>query len=162
MTKESETLLSSLSTQREHVLGILEGLSEEDLQRPLLPSQWTCAGLVHHLAIDVERFWFRAVVAGEPWPDDEPDNAWQVPAGLTASAVLDLYRREVERADAIIAATSLDTPPAWWPADLFGGWRLDDVREIVLHVIAETACHAGHLDAARELIDGQQWIVLTK
>jgi Protein of unknown function (DUF664). len=72
----------------------------------MLPSQWTCAGLVHHLAIDVERFWFRAVVAGEPWPDDEPGNAWQVPAGLTAGAVLDLYRREDRAADAIIAATS--------------------------------------------------------
>ena len=80
MTKESQTLLSSLANQREHVLGILEGLSAEDLQRPMLPSQWTCAGLVHHLAIDVEWFWFRAVVAGEPWPDDEPGNAWQVPA----------------------------------------------------------------------------------
>ena len=162
MTKETETLLASLNSQREHVLGILDGLPAEALRRPVLPSGWTCLGLVRHLALDVERFWFRAVVAGEPWPDDEPDNAWQVPAGLTASAVLDLYRREVERADAIIAATSLDSPPAWWPADLFGSWRLDDVREIVLHVIAETACHAGHLDAARELIDGQQWIVLTK
>ena len=161
MTKESQTLLSSLATQREHVLGILEGLSAEDLQRPMMPSQWTCAGLVHHLAIDVERFWFRAVIAGETVPGD-PGNAWQVPADLTAGAVLDLYRREIARADAIMAATSLDSPPAWWPADLFGSWRLDDVREIVLHVIAETACHAGHLDAARELIDGQQWIVLTK
>jgi uncharacterized damage-inducible protein DinB len=120
------------------------------------------AGLVHHLAIDVERFWFRAVVAGEPMPDDEPDNAWQVPADLTATAVLDTYRRETELADAIIAATSLDSPPAWWPEDLFGSWRLDDLREILLHVIAETACHAGHLDAARELIDGRQWIVLTE
>ena len=161
MTKESETLLSSLSTQREHVLGILEGLSEEDLRRPMLPSQWSCAGLVHHLAIDVERFWFRAVIAGEKVPGDEPDNAWQVPADLTGGAVLDLYRREIELAGGIIAATSLDSPPAWWPDDLFGGWRLSDVREIVLHVIAETACHAGHLDAARELIDGQQWVVLT-
>jgi hypothetical protein len=44
---------------------------------------------------------------------------------------------------------------------VFGGWRLDDVREIVLHVIAETSCHAGHLDAVRELIDSRQWIVLT-
>ena len=95
-------------------------------------------------------------------PGDEPDDAWQVPAGLTAGAVLDLYRREIGLADAIIAATSLDSPPAWWPDDLFGGWRLTDLREIVLHVIAETACHAGHLDAARELIDGQQWVVLTK
>ena len=67
----------------------------EDLRRPILPSQWTCAGLVHHLAIDVERFWFRAVVAGEQLPEDEPDNAWQVPADLTATAVLDAYRREI-------------------------------------------------------------------
>jgi len=72
MTKESQALLSSLADQRHHVLGVLEGLSEEDLRRPMLPSQWTCAGLVHHLAIDVERFWFRAVVAGEQLPDDEP------------------------------------------------------------------------------------------
>jgi uncharacterized damage-inducible protein DinB len=161
LTRDSQALLSSLATQRAHVLGSLEGLSEEDLQRPILPSQWTCAGLVHHLAIDVERFWFRAVVAGEPMPADEQDNAWQVPAGLTAAAVLNAYRRETELADAIMAATSLDSPPAWWPEDQFGSWRLDDVREILLHVIAETACHAGHLDAARELIDGQQWIVLT-
>lgn len=95
-------------------------------------------------------------------PDDEPDNAWHVPTELTAAAVLDGYRREMERADAIIVATSLDSAPAWWPEDLFGSWRLDDLREIVLHVIAETACHAGHLDAARELIDGRQWIVLTE
>ena len=162
MTEESQALLSSLANQREHVLGILEGLSEEDLRRPMLPSQWSCAGLVHHLAIDVERFWFRAVIAGEKVPGDEPDNAWQVPADLTGGAVLDLYRREIELAGGIIAATSLDSPPAWWPDDLFGGWRLSDVREIVLHVIAETACHAGHLDAARELIDGQQWVVLTE
>jgi Protein of unknown function (DUF664) len=88
------------------VLGIVEGLSEEDPRRPMLPSGWTCAGLVRHLAIDVERFWFRAVVAGEPVPEDEPDNAWQVPAGMTAAAVLDAYRREIQLAEAIIAATS--------------------------------------------------------
>jgi uncharacterized damage-inducible protein DinB len=161
-TTESQALVSSLADQRDHVLGILEGLSEEDLLRPVLPSGWTCAGLVHHLAMDVERFWFRAVVAGEPIPDEEPDNAWQVPAGLTAAMVLDSYRREIGLADAIIAANSLDSPPAWWPEDLFGSWRLDDLREILLHVIAETATHAGHLDAARELIDGRQWIVLTE
>jgi hypothetical protein len=79
VTKESQALLSSLSTQRDHVLGILEGLAEEELRRPMLPSQWTCAGLVHHLAIDVERFWFRAVVAGEKMPGDEPDDAWRFP-----------------------------------------------------------------------------------
>jgi uncharacterized damage-inducible protein DinB len=162
VTKERQALVSSLAEQRRHVLGIVEGLSEEDLGRPILPSGWTCAGLVHHLAIDVERFWFRVVVAGEPVPDDEPDNAWQVPVGVTAAAVLDGYRREIELADAIVAATSVDSAPAWWPEDLFGSWRLDDLREILLHVIAETATHGGHLDAARELIDGRQWVVLTE
>ena len=57
MTTESQALVSSLADQRHHVLGILEGLSEQDMQRPVLPSRWTCAGLVHHLMIDVERFW---------------------------------------------------------------------------------------------------------
>ena len=42
------------------------------------------------------------------------------------------------------------------------GPALGDLREILLHVIAETATHAGHLDAARELINGRQWIVLTE
>src|SRR5258708_32913275 len=139
MTKESQVLLSSLGAQRNHVLGILEGLSEEDLRRPILPSHWTCAGLVHHLAIDVERFWFRAVVAGEPMPDDEPDNAWQVPADLTATAVLDAYQREIELADAIIAATSLDSPPAWGPEDLFCRWRVGRLAPRLPPVDPETA-----------------------
>lgn len=47
------------------MLGILENLPEEALLRPVLPTGWTCAGLVQHLALDVERFWFRQVMAGE-------------------------------------------------------------------------------------------------
>jgi hypothetical protein len=43
---------------------------------------------------------------------------------------------------------------------MFGDWKLSTVREVILHVIVETACHAGHLDAARELLDGRQWFVM--
>lgn len=162
MSAESRTLLSTLNSQREHVLGILDGLSEEDLRRPVLPSGWTCLGLVHHLALDVERFWFRGAVAGEPVESDESDDdAWQVSPEVPAQAVLESYRREIELANAIITATPLDAAPAWWPEELFGNWRLDDLREIMLHVITETAVHAGHLDAVRELIDGRTWLVLT-
>lgn len=53
----------------------------------------------------------------------------------SAEVVLLGYRRNIERADAIIASSSLDTPPAWWPEGLFGSWRLHSVREIVLHGI---------------------------
>ena len=65
-TPEVEALLACLDSQREHVLGILDGLDEASLRRPVLPSGWSCLGLVQHLAVDVERFWFRGVVAGEP------------------------------------------------------------------------------------------------
>ena len=87
VTKESQALFSCLADQRNHVLGILEGLSDEDLQRPLLPSHWTCAGLVHHLAIDVERFWFRAVVAGEPLPDPSAGHPRAAPSSATWSGL---------------------------------------------------------------------------
>ena len=160
MTKESQAFVSSLANQRNHVLGILEGLSEEDLRRPILPSHWTCAGLVHHLAIDVERVWFRAVVAGEPMPDDERITPGRCPR-TDGHRGAGRYRRD--RPCRCHHRRYFPTAhPAWWPEDLFGSWRLNDLREILLHVIAETATHADHLDAARELIDGRQWTVLTE
>ncbi len=161
---ESEALLGYLNAQRRHVLGILEGLDEEALRRPVLPSGWSCLGMVQHLALDDERFWFRGIVAGDETVIDQAtgasDDAWQVDPDVPAGAVLDLYRQEIDAANAIIAATPLDAAPAWWPEELFGGWRLDNLREVVLHVLTETSVHAGHLDAARELIDGKTWLVL--
>jgi Protein of unknown function (DUF664) len=164
LSSESKALLSYLNIQRDHVLGILAGLDEESLRRPVLPSGWTCLGLVQHLALDVERFWFRCVVAGEQTAIDglaEITNAWEVGPDVPAETVFDVYRQEISLANAIITATPLDAAPAWWPDDLFGDWRIDDLREIVLHVMTETATHAGHLDAVRELIDGRSWLVLT-
>ena len=162
MIKENEVFVASLSAQRDHVLGILEGLPEEALRRPVLPSGWTCLGLVRHLAIDVERFWFRSIMAGQQVEPRESDAAvWQVAPDEPAESVFGLYRREIELADAIIAVTPLDTAPARWP-DEWASWRFGDLRETMPHVITETACHAGHLDAARELIDGRTWLILTE
>jgi uncharacterized damage-inducible protein DinB len=158
---EREVLLAHLSAQRRHVVGILDGLDEAALRRPVLPSGWTCLGVVRHLALDVERFWFRAVVAGERVDLETGDGAWRVPAEVPASAVFELYQQEIDRADAIVSARSLDSDPAWWPAEIFPGLPSEKLRETVLHVITETATHAGHLDAARELIDGRLWMVVT-
>jgi len=159
-----DTLIASLQTAREHILGALDGLDPSDLHRAVLPSGWTALGLVNHLTVDVERFWFSAVVRGDPATiasfETESD-AWQIPHDADGEAILTAYRTECERADAVLATADLDAAPAWWPQDLFGDFRLDTVGEVLLHVIVETTCHAGHLDAARELIDGRQWIVLT-
>jgi hypothetical protein len=119
---------------------------------------------MQHLALDDERFWFCAVVAGEQTLTDTVAAEgwhWQLAPDTRPGDVFDLYRREIERANAIIGATPLDAPPAWWP-DFFGSFRLDSVRDIMLHVITETACHAGHADAVRELIDGRTWLIITE
>jgi uncharacterized damage-inducible protein DinB len=160
MDATRDALLYTLDYQREHVLGTLEGLDAATLRRPILPTGWNCVGMVQHLAFDVERFWFRETVAGEQ-VDDGPvsQSAWIVPSAMEPEEVLGLYRQEIDRANEIIRATPLEAEPKYW-ADHFGDWRLSTLRSVLLHVIAETACHAGHLDVARELIDGKTWLVL--
>jgi uncharacterized damage-inducible protein DinB len=166
-TQSSDTaaLLQCLAVQREHVFGILDGLDETELRQPVLPSGWTSLGMVKHLALDVERFWFGAVAAGDPVAIDglaKGDQAWQVSSAVPSGDVFQLYRQEIAQADHIIEASSLDAEPSWWPGDHFDDRRDYTLQKIILHVIAETACHAGHLDAVRELIDGRKWLVLTE
>lgn len=167
MNAELNALKEALDGQREHVLGILEGLSEQDLRRPVLPTGWNCLGLVRHLTVDVERFWFPGVFA------DNPDVAgqlkagaeahWQAPENMSAEEIFNDYRAAIERADAVLATAAerpaaLEQEPAAWPVDIWPAWRLPDLRHILIHVLTEVACHAGHLDAARELIDGTTWM----
>lgn len=160
---ERELLHSRLTAQRQHVLSQLEGLDDAQLRRPVLPSGWSCLGLVRHLTLSDERYWFEVVVAGEPlafWP--EGDNGdWRVDPDEPVEAVVAAYRLAIARSDAIIAERGLHEAPArpeeWWePA----GLRFPDLRSVLVHVLVETATHAGHVDAARELLDGRQYLVL--
>jgi uncharacterized damage-inducible protein DinB len=163
MTWERELLLERLDGCRRHILEQLEGLSDDHLRRPVLPSGWTCLGLVRHLTLSDERYWFETVMAGGDlayWPEG-PNADWVVGADEQSDSVLAAYRDAVDASNALIAGLSLDTPPArpedWWPS---AGLRFPDLRSVIMHVIVETATHAGHLDAARELLDGRQHIVL--
>jgi Protein of unknown function (DUF664) len=158
---EREALLAALHQQREHVLRAVAGLPDAALRQPVLPSGWTCLGLVQHLTLDVERFWFRAVVAGEEVALCSGAEAWQVDAGVPAAAVLDAYRAEARRSDEVVRATDLGAAPAWWPVEVFADLPVRNLRQTVLAVLTETACHSGHLDAVRELLDGRQDLVLT-
>jgi hypothetical protein len=163
---EHQALLDALGLSREYLIESLDGLDEDALRRPILPSGWTCLGLINHLALDVERFWFQAVVAGKQDAISDvlatsSDNAWVVGEDVPVASILANYRLNIEEADEIIVSSSLDGPPAWWPEDFFGSWRIDTVRGIVLHSLRETATHAGQLDAVRELIDGKLHVVLT-
>jgi hypothetical protein len=158
---ERTALTAVLDAQREHVLDAVDGLPDEALRRPVLPSGWTCLGLVQHLTLDVERFWFRAVIAGEQVELRTGDGAWRVDPSTPSKDVLDAYRQEARLANAVVARTPLDAEPAWWPVEVFADLPVQDVRRTILNVVTETACHAGHLDGVRELLDGRQRLVLT-
>ncbi|MFI5754994.1 DUF664 domain-containing protein [Streptomyces sp. NPDC051569] len=60
--------------------------------------------------------------------------------------------------DAVISGVGPEQESAAWPVGIWPAWRLPDVRHILLHVITEVACHGGHVDADRELIDGTVWL----
>jgi len=163
MDRQAELLQQYLNLEREHVLGILDGFSDEQLRRPVLPSGWSCLGMVKHLALADEHYWFRCIVAGESlgFFPEEPNAEWQVGSDESADDIFALYREEIERANTIISATPFDAAPRQRDPR-WGAWAdgFTDLRVVMLHVLKETACHAGHLDAAAELIDGRQWIVL--
>jgi hypothetical protein len=146
------------------VLGAVTGLDHDALRRPVLPTGWNCLSMLSHLTHDVEYFWFCAVVAAEPdmvhHYENEPPSAWRIDADADADAIIEDYQRACSASDAIIESMSLTASPQWWPAEQFGNWRLHNLHDVLLHVIIETATHAGHLDAARELIDGSTWLIL--
>jgi Protein of unknown function (DUF664) len=162
-TAERALLLDRLDGQRNHVLTQLEGLSDEQLRRPVLPSRWSCLGLVRHLTLSDERYWFEVVVAGEPlnfWPEGE-NGDWRVRPDESVADVVAAYRSAIARSHEIVSARRFGDPPAqpetWWPD---AGLAFPDLRTIVVHVLVETSIHAGQLDAVRELLDGHQHLVI--
>ncbi|MEU4394757.1 DinB family protein [Kribbella sp. NPDC023855] len=151
-------LVSFLDAQRERVFEVVAGLDDKQLATAVLPSGWTMLGMIEHLA-GAERHWFQEVALGSagplPWPkdpDEKEDDAFTSPR--SAETVFAFYRDQIARADAVLETLPLSTVPV---GDHGQGdtAQITDLRFIVLHMIEETARHLGHLDAARELIDGR-------
>jgi uncharacterized damage-inducible protein DinB len=150
-------LLETLEYQRASARAIVEGLSEELWHKAIVPSGWTVAGMVAHLG-GAERHWFQNVIADTnadlPWDDGLPpyDPAMSFILERPSADILGYYRAQTDRADEILAGVSLSDRARGRHA---GEERPYTVSEVVLHVIEETAAHTGHLEIARELLDGQ-------
>jgi Protein of unknown function (DUF664) len=154
-----EMLRTFLWAQRESVLAIVEGLSEEAWHRSVMPTGWTPAGMLEHLG-GAEWHWFQGVVAGRQpeLPDDlDDDRAPYDPMSVvftsdaSSAEVLAFYRDQCAESESVLATTPLSAPPR----GRHGPYEPPNVRWVVLHMIEETARHAGHLDLARELLDGK-------
>jgi hypothetical protein len=154
-----EMLRTFLRAQRESVLAIVEGLSEEAWHRSVIPTGWTPAGMLEHLG-GAEWHWFQGVVAGKrpELPGDVDDDAPPYdPTTVVfttdepSAEVLAFCRDQCAESDAVLATTPLSARPL----GTHGGYEPPSVRWVVMHMIEETARHAGHLDVARELLDGK-------
>ena len=147
-----------LTTARDSLISKLDGLSEYDVRRPLVPTGTNLLGLVKHVASVVVGYFGETF--GRPFPeplpwfedDAEPNADMWATAAESRDDIVGLWQRAWAHADATIDALDLDSVGRvpWWP---------DDHAEVTLHttlvhMIAETNRHAGHADIVRELIDG--------
>ena len=164
---ESRMLLGFLQYQREAVLRVVEGLPEEAWQTPVVPSGWTVAGMLWHLG-GVELHWLQHVTTGimekRPAGDDaadEEEGEYDPEAAFVcdwpSANLIANYRDECKRSDEVLAVTPLSAAPRGldFHEDPEYTKQITNIRWIVLHVIEETAVHSGHLEIARELLDGK-------
>ena len=152
---ERTTLLTFLDYYRDAVKAKVRGLSEEDARRRLVPSQTTLASLLKHLA-RVEMSWFQHRLAQTPIEElpylqrvfADPAIDFRVDPEETMDVLVARYDEQCARSRAIAATKELDDVV---PHPALGHVSM---RWIVVHMIEETARHAGHADILREQIDG--------
>jgi uncharacterized damage-inducible protein DinB len=148
---EKDSLFASLDSHRDAVVWKTSGLDDEQLRRPMTPTGTTVLGLVKHLAY-VEFGWFCETFGRPPEPvsfdTGDPEADMRIEPDETTDAIFGYYRRARAAADAVIDETGLeDTGTAWHGATVSMRW-------VLIHMIEETARHAGHVDIMRELLDG--------
>jgi uncharacterized damage-inducible protein DinB len=148
---EKESMRVALDRHRDAVLWKLEGLGDDDLRRPMTQSGTNLLGLVKHLAA-VEYGWFCDTFGRptEPLPfdEDDPDADLRIRPDETTEDVLAFYARARAAADEVIAEVGIEENGTAWFGDPVS------MRWVLIHMVEETARHAGHVDILRELIDG--------
>jgi hypothetical protein len=152
---ERETLEGFLDWYRAVIERKVDGLTIEEARMIRTPSGMSSLGIVKHLGW-VERGWFREVYAGEGGEaiDWEGDNSAEFALGPddTVESILAFYRRECDFSRRVVSeAPSLDAlsaAPTQYREHV-------SLRWILIHMLEETARHAGHLDLMRETIDGK-------
>ena len=164
MNQERADIIETLRAHRGFLRHTVAGLTDEQAAQCTTASELCLGGLVKHVS-QVEALWVRFILEGPgamPPAFDEAAMAaradgFRLLEGETLAGVLAEYDRVAARTDELVASLdSLDAtqplPEApWFPP---GGRR--SARRVFMHLIAETAQHAGHADIIRESLDGQK------
>jgi uncharacterized protein DUF664 len=149
--EERPMLEGFLDYYRDVVVNKIDGLSREDAGRVMTASGLSPLGVVAHLT-EVEYNWFDEKFAGHPErPDPVEHGEFQLSSDDTVASIIEEYRAACAVSRVIASKAVLD--------DLsvvdHDVWGRTSLRWIYIHMIEETARHAGHLDLMREQIDGK-------
>ncbi|NQD39552.1 DinB family protein [Glutamicibacter halophytocola] len=158
MDHSKELLQEYLSEARDAVIYKAQGLSAQLARKPLTPTGTHILGVVHHLAITEYGYFAQCLgrTVDDPYIQelldaDDPQADFLPPAHFSASGIIELYRESTAFSDAGIRALPLSAPVEvpWWIRR-----RHTTLEHLMVHMIAETSRHAGHLDIVREQLDG--------
>jgi uncharacterized damage-inducible protein DinB len=162
VTGERADLIETLDKHRGFVLHTVRGLTDEQAAQRTTASELCLGGIVKHLTA-VEQNWFNFINHGASatgrWDDEERMQSYldgfRMLPGETLADLVAQYQDVARMTDELVATLpDLDTghqlPEAPWYAP-GASWS---ARRVLLHVIAETAQHAGHADIIRESLDG--------
>ncbi|MFG2103717.1 DinB family protein [Micromonospora echinaurantiaca] len=155
-TGERTDLLQTLRRHRGFLRQTVDGLTDEQAARRTTVSELCLGGLIKHVA-GTEHRWMLFAVGGAEAMESEPVDwagQFRMTEADTLAALLDDYARIADRTDELVLTLDLDAAHPLPQAPWFEPGASWSVRRVLLHLIAETAQHAGHADILREAIDG--------
>jgi uncharacterized damage-inducible protein DinB len=159
VTGERADLIEALDRHRYFLRFAVRGLTHEQSLERSTVSQLCLAALIKHVAA-TEATWVRFIRGGAEAMSNDPEawaREWQIDPGETLEELLAAYEAVARDTDALVAALpDLDAAHPLPPAPWFAPGAAWSARRVLLHIIAETAQHAGHADIIREAIDGQK------
>jgi Protein of unknown function (DUF664) len=160
VTGERADLLQSLARQRHFLRYTTRGLTDEQAARQTTVSDLCLGGLIKHVAL-TEQQWMRFIVDGPSamsWDEASAGDwmtAFKMLDGETLAGLLEVYEQVARRTEELVALLpDLDAAHPLPQAPWFEAGARWSARRVLLHVIAETAQHAGHADIIRESLDG--------
>ena len=161
LTRERTDLIETLDRHRGFLRFTVRNLTDEQATRRTTASELTLAGIVKHVA-HTEDQWRRFIEQGvNAFAGSWDVEAWrresQLQEGETLAGVLAHYDEVARRTDELVASLpDLDADHPLPPAPWFEKGARWSARRTLLHIVAETAQHAGHADILRESLDGQK------
>jgi uncharacterized damage-inducible protein DinB len=163
LSRERADLLESLQAQRGFLLHTVQGLTDEQARLRPTVSELSLGGLVKHVAA-TERVWADFVLQGPAAFPANDEAAWAKRAEEftlleheTLAEVLAAYAEVARRTDGLVAdLPDLDADHPLPEAPWFPRGARRSARRVFVHIVAETAQHAGHADLLRETVDGQK------